>query len=184
MKQKSFAIHTPSVFHGGLVGNVKGKALPCITTHGPGCISCACHSRRSYSKEKEIVLCKAPSSHNVLPWHKSNKLVHLQASPTFKIMCQFCAVTSCHLSSKMWWNPVNHKIPKAPKKRGKTRNKMEGSTSKKTNEPPKRADHKRNIKFPNPFLLQERYQIRKREDLLIRGLTWMNPHQQQQHVSK
>lgn len=61
---------------------------------------------------------------------------------------------------------------------------MEGSTSKKTNEPPKRADHKRNIKFPNPFLLQERYQIRKREDLLIRGLTWMNPHQQQQHVSK
>jgi hypothetical protein len=61
---------------------------------------------------------------------------------------------------------------------------MEGSTSKKTNEPPKKADHKRNIKFPNPFLLQERYQIRKREDLLIRGLTWMNPHQQQQHVSK
>jgi hypothetical protein len=48
---------------------------------------------------------------------------------------------------------------------------MEGPTSKKTNEPPKRADHKRNIKFPNPFLLPETYQIRKGEDLLKRGLT-------------
>jgi hypothetical protein len=61
---------------------------------------------------------------------------------------------------------------------------MEGPASKKTNEPPKRADHKRNIKFPNPFLLQETYQIRKGEDLLKRDLTWMNPHQLQQHISK
>jgi hypothetical protein len=30
---------------------------------------------------------------------------------------------------------------------------MEGLTSKKTKEPSKRANHKENIKFPNPFLL-------------------------------
>jgi hypothetical protein len=28
---------------------------------------------------------------------------------------------------------------------------MEGLMSKNTNEPPKRVDHKRNIKFPNPL---------------------------------
>jgi hypothetical protein len=56
--------------------------------------------------------------------------------------------------------------PKHPKNGGKTRNKMEGHTSKKTNEPSKRADHKRNIKIPNPFLLQETYQIRKRGEPL------------------
>ncbi len=33
---------------------------------------------------------------------------------------------------------------------------MERPTSKKTKEPPKRANHKGNIKFPNPFMLQER----------------------------
>jgi hypothetical protein len=33
-------------------------------------------------------------------------------------------------------------------------------------EPPKRAHHKENIKFLNPLLLQEAYQIRKGEDLL------------------
>jgi hypothetical protein len=43
---------------------------------------------------------------------------------------------------------------------------MEGPTSKKTKEPPKKANHKRNIKFLNPFLSQEAYQIRKREELL------------------
>ncbi len=37
-------------------------------------------------------------------------------------------------------------------KRGNTRNKMEGSTFKKTKEPPKRANHKGNIKFLNPLL--------------------------------
>jgi hypothetical protein len=41
------------------------------------------------------------------------------------------------------------------------RNKMEGPTSKKTNEPSKRVNHKGNIKFLNPLLLQEAYHIRK-----------------------
>jgi len=42
------------------------------------------------------------------------------------------------------------KYPKHPKK-GKTRNKMQGPTfPKKTNELPKRVNHKSNIKFPNP----------------------------------
>jgi hypothetical protein len=43
---------------------------------------------------------------------------------------------------------------------------MEGPTSKKTKEPPKRANHKRNIKVLNPLLSRKAYQIRKREDLL------------------
>jgi hypothetical protein len=43
---------------------------------------------------------------------------------------------------------------------------MEGPTSKKTKEPPKKVNHKGNIKFPNPFLSQEAYQIGKGEDLL------------------
>jgi hypothetical protein len=48
--------------------------------------------------------------------------------------------------------PIINK-PKHPhKKKGNTRNKMEGPMSKKTKEPPKRANHKGNIKFPNPFL--------------------------------
>jgi hypothetical protein len=46
--------------------------------------------------------------------------------------------------------PIINK-PKHPKKRGKTRNKMEGPNSKKTKEPPKRANHKANIKFPTPL---------------------------------
>jgi hypothetical protein len=33
-------------------------------------------------------------------------------------------------------------------------NKVEGPTSKKTKEPPKRVNHMGNIKFLNPFLLQ------------------------------
>jgi len=37
-------------------------------------------------------------------------------------------------------------------KRRNTRNKMEGSTSKKTKEPPKKVNHKGNIKFLNPLL--------------------------------
>jgi hypothetical protein len=37
-------------------------------------------------------------------------------------------------------------------KRRNTRNKMERSTSKKTKEPPKKVNHKRNIKFLNPLL--------------------------------
>jgi hypothetical protein len=55
---------------------------------------------------------------------------------------------------------------KAPKKKGKLRNKMEGATFKKTNEPLKRANHKGNIKFLNPLLSQEAYQIRKRDETL------------------
>jgi hypothetical protein len=49
--------------------------------------------------------------------------------------------------------PIINK-PKHPpkKKKGNTRNKMEGPMSKKTKEPSKRANHKGNIKFPNPFL--------------------------------
>jgi hypothetical protein len=44
--------------------------------------------------------------------------------------------------------------PKHPKKRGNTRNKMERPTSKKTKEPPKKVNHKGNIKFPNPLTSQ------------------------------
>jgi hypothetical protein len=39
--------------------------------------------------------------------------------------------------------------------------KVEGPTSKKTKEPPKRVNHKGNIKFLSPFLLRKAYQIRK-----------------------
>jgi hypothetical protein len=38
---------------------------------------------------------------------------------------------------------------------------MEGPTSKKTNEPPKKANYKGNIKFLNPLQWGEAYQIRK-----------------------
>jgi hypothetical protein len=38
---------------------------------------------------------------------------------------------------------------------------MEGPMFKKTNETPKRANHKGNIKFPNPLISQEAYQTRK-----------------------
>jgi hypothetical protein len=54
---------------------------------------------------------------------------------------------------------------KHPKK-GNTNNKMEGPMFKKTKKPPKKVNHIRNIKFLNPLLLQEAYQIRKGEDLL------------------
>jgi hypothetical protein len=47
---------------------------------------------------------------------------------------------------------------------------MEGPTSKKTIKPPKRMNHKGNIKFLNSLLSQEAYQIRKGEDLLEGGL--------------
>jgi hypothetical protein len=57
--------------------------------------------------------------------------------------------------------PIINK-PKHPKKRGNTKNKMEGPMSKETKEPPKQVNHKGNIKFPNPLLLQEAYQIRKK----------------------
>jgi hypothetical protein len=43
---------------------------------------------------------------------------------------------------------------------------MEGPMSKKTKKPPRKVNHKGNIKFLNPFLLRETYQIRKGKDLL------------------
>jgi hypothetical protein len=63
--------------------------------------------------------------------------------------------------------PIINK-PKHPKKnKGNKRNKMEGPTSKKTKEPPKRVNHKGNIKLLNPLLSQEAYHlIRKGEDHL------------------
>jgi hypothetical protein len=53
---------------------------------------------------------------------------------------------------------------------------MEGPPSKKTKEPPKKANHKGNIKFLNPLLMREAYQIRKGEDLLKGFLAQKNPH--------
>jgi hypothetical protein len=50
--------------------------------------------------------------------------------------------------------------PKHPK-RGNTRNKVEGPMCKKTKEPPKRANHKGNVKLLNLHLLRKIYQIRK-----------------------
>ncbi len=47
---------------------------------------------------------------------------------------------------------------------------MEGPMSKNTKKPPKRMNHKVNIKFLNSLLSQEAYQIRKGEDLLEGGL--------------
>jgi hypothetical protein len=46
---------------------------------------------------------------------------------------------------------------------------MEGPTSKKTNEPPEKENHKGNIKLLNPLQWGEAYQIRKikgREDIV------------------
>jgi hypothetical protein len=43
---------------------------------------------------------------------------------------------------------------------------MEGPTSKKTKESPKKANHKGHIEISNPLLSQEAYQIGKGEDLL------------------
>jgi hypothetical protein len=37
--------------------------------------------------------------------------------------------------------------------------------SKKTKEPPKRANHKKNIEFSNPLLSRKAYQIGKAKDL-------------------
>jgi hypothetical protein len=48
---------------------------------------------------------------------------------------------------------------------------MGGLTSKKTKEPPKKVNHKENIKFLNPLFSQEAYQIRKGKDVLNRHLT-------------
>jgi hypothetical protein len=73
--------------------------------------------------------------------------------------------------------PIINK-PKQPKK-GNTRNKMEGSTSKMKREPSKRENHKGNIKFLNPLLLQETYQIGKGGGPLKGHLAQKNPHLRQ-----
>jgi hypothetical protein len=56
--------------------------------------------------------------------------------------------------------------------------------SKKIKEPPKRVNHKGNIAFLNPLMLQEAYQIGKGEELLKGGLALTNFHLLQYHVSK
>jgi hypothetical protein len=45
---------------------------------------------------------------------------------------------------------------------------MEGPTSKKTNKPLKKVNHRGNIKFLDPLLSQDAYHIRKREEDLFR----------------
>jgi len=64
------------------------------------------------------------------------------------------------------WNLANHKLTKAPKK---VENKEQNERTKKTNEPPKRVNHKGNLKFPNHLLLQEAFQLRKGEEDLLKG---------------
>jgi hypothetical protein len=71
---------------------------------------------------------------------------------------------------KLWQSKINQ----STKKRGNTRNKMEGPMSKKTKESLKRVNRKGNIKFSN-FLLWEGYLIRKGEDLLKGPLAKKNP---------
>jgi hypothetical protein len=68
--------------------------------------------------------------------------------------------------------PIINKT-KHPKKKKKEYMEQNERThmSKKTKEPPKRANHKGNIKFSNPFLSKEAYQIRKEKDLLKGCLT-------------
>jgi hypothetical protein len=46
---------------------------------------------------------------------------------------------------------------------------MEGLMAKKPEEPPRKVNHKGNVKFWNPLLSQEAYQIKKREEILKRG---------------
>ncbi len=53
---------------------------------------------------------------------------------------------------------------------------MEKPMSKKTKKPPTRANHMGNIKFLNPPMLQDAYQIGKGEDLLKGGLALKNSH--------
>jgi hypothetical protein len=69
-------------------------------------------------------------------------------------------------------------------KKVNTKNKMEGPMSKKTKEPPKRANQKGKIEFLNLLMLQEAYQIGKGEDLLKGGLALKNSHLLQYHISK
>jgi len=56
---------------------------------------------------------------------------------------------------------------------------MEGPMAKETKEPPKHVNHEGNIKFPNPLLLQEAYQIRKNWEEWRRYLQIILLHVQQ-----
>jgi hypothetical protein len=58
------------------------------------------------------------------------------------------------------------KKSKHPKKRGIQGTKTEGPVSKKIKESSKETKPQRNIKFSNPLLSREAYQIMKREDAL------------------
>ncbi len=60
------------------------------------------------------------------------------------------------------WNLANHKLTKAPQKKGE--NKEQNGRTKTTNEPPKRANRNGNIKFSNPNMSQEAYQLKKEEE--------------------
>jgi hypothetical protein len=48
--------------------------------------------------------------------------------------------------------PCQSYIKQSTQKRGNTRKKIEAPMLKKTKEPTKRANHKGNIKFPNPLV--------------------------------
>jgi hypothetical protein len=92
-----------------------------------------------------------------LPWIRKKPLLHNSEGIQNSLM------TSLDGSFSM-------KPCQSTQKRGNTRNKMERPTSTKTKEPPKRVNHKGNIKFPDPLPSLEAYQIRKLEDLLKGGL--------------
>ncbi len=64
-----------------------------------------------------------------------------------------------------WWNPANQKKNQSTQKGGNTRYFLKGPISKKLKKSPKRVNHKGNIKFSNPLLSWEAYQIRKGKEL-------------------
>jgi hypothetical protein len=71
-------------------------------------------------------------------------------------------ITRSISNKEMRWNPTNHKLMKAlQKKRENKEQKWKDPCFKKTNEPPKRANHKGNIKIPNPFMSPKAYQTSK-----------------------
>jgi hypothetical protein len=75
---------------------------------------------------------------------------------------EFIETLRCKCDNK-WWNLAPHILTKAPpnKKGKKTRNKMEGPTSKKTNQPPKKVNQKGTSSSWTPLQWGEAYEIRK-----------------------
>ncbi len=72
--------------------------------------------------------------------------------------------------------PIINKLKHPKKKWGNTRNKMKAPMSKKTKEPPKRANHKGNIKFTNPLMSREAYQMEPAKRANHKGnITFPNP---------